>query len=153
MQRVTQCNIAVLLLLLLLLIMLTALPLLQEHASCIHVHNLSMAHTVVAWCAGSLLAVSAYMQLITLTSSPTAQCSHTNTAEQQVSAEEAKAKKKAAKEAAKQAEDELKLLFNDALVAGKKAPGAAAGKGSNAAEPVAVEVKEKQVLYILLLAL
>ena len=63
-----------------------------------------------------------------------------------MSAEEAKAKKKAAKEAAKQAEDELKLLFNDALVAGKKAPGAAAGKGSNAAEPVAVEVKEKQVL-------
>jgi hypothetical protein len=71
-------------------------------------------------------------------------CNH-NT--KQVSAEEAKAKKKAAKEAAKQAEDELKLLFNDALVAGKKAPGAAAGKGSNAAEPVAVEVKEKQVPY------
>jgi hypothetical protein len=111
-------------------------------AAAINIYTLIDTH-----CIHRLAAVNAYMQLTTL-ARVVVNCAmlvHTHTTSQQVSAEEAKAKKKAAKEAAKQAEDELKLLFNDALVAGKKAPGAAAGKGSNAAEPVAVEVKEKQV--------
>ncbi|KAG5191073.1 hypothetical protein JKP88DRAFT_12314 [Tribonema minus] len=59
-------------------------------------------------------------------------------------AEANKAKRKAAKEAAKQAELEMKALFNEALVAGKKAPKAGGGKGAEP-DPVAVDTREKQV--------